>query len=229
MDLPAEILFIVVGVCFPQRALAPSRQASTDLVTKLCHKKDIINLRAVSRKFNEICEPIIYRLLAQEIVTRRHFHLHRAVSSRRMSSILRLIQNGASLTQTDTAGETPLHIASRNDYIAGVETLMRCKGDIDVPTPHGWTALQLAARHGHEEIVDILLRNGADPNICGFHGWTALHYAARSGHRKVVEVLIGAGARIDVLDNDGKSPVHAAQAFGQREVLAIFQCRLMCF
>jgi hypothetical protein len=68
-------------------------------MTKLCHKRDLLNVRAVCRNFNEICEPIIYRFLVQEILTRRHFHLHRAVSSRRMNSILRLIEDGAPVTQ----------------------------------------------------------------------------------------------------------------------------------
>jgi hypothetical protein len=77
-------------------------------MTKLGHKRDLLNVRTVCRNFNEICEPIIYRFLIQEILTRRHFHLHRAVSSRRMNSILRLIEDGAPVTQKNEEGETPL-------------------------------------------------------------------------------------------------------------------------
>lgn len=168
----------------------------------------------MSRNFSEICEPIIYRFLVDEILTRRHFHLHRAVSSRRMNTIVRLIDDGAPVTQENAEGETPLHIASRNGYVAGVEALVRYVKDINAPTSHEWTALQLAARYGHEEVIVIFLQNGADPDIRGFHGWTALHYATRTGHRKAVELLVGAGARIDILDNDQKSPTHLAQTAG---------------
>jgi ankyrin repeat protein len=110
------------------------------------------------------------------------------------------------LTQPNEAGELPLHIASRNNYVAGVEILVQCERSLDMTTPHGWTALQLATRYGYEEIIALLLEKGSDPNISGFHGWTALHYAARFGHRKSVELLVKAGARIDALDNDHKTP-----------------------
>lgn len=75
-----------------------------------------------------------------------------------MNSILRLIEDGAPVTQKNAEGETPLHIASRNGYIAGVEVLIHCNKDIDVPTFHGWTALQLAARYGYDEVIVIFLQ-----------------------------------------------------------------------
>lgn len=212
-----------------QASYAPGQPAGlTDLMTKLCHERDILNVRAVCRDFNELCEPIIYRFLVQEILTRRHFHLHRAVSSRRMNLILRLIEDGAPVTQRNAEGETPLHIASRNGYLAGVETLISCNKDLDMPTSHGWTALQLTARYGHDEVMAIFLQNGADPDIHGFHGWTALHYATRTGHQKAVELLIGAGARVDILDNDQISPIHLAQTAGQRKILDIFNAAILC-
>lgn len=197
-------------------------------MTKLCHERDLLNVRAVCRDFNELCEPMIYRFLVQEILNRRHFHLHRAVSSRRMNSILRLIEDGAPVTQKNAEGEFPLQVASRDGYVAGVEALIRCNKDIDVPTSHGWTALQLAARYGHDEVIVIFLQNGADLDTHGFHGWTALHYATRAGHRKAVELLVGAGARIGILDNDQISPIHLAQTAGQREILEIFNAAVSC-
>jgi ankyrin repeat protein len=52
---------------------------------------------------------------------------------------------GAPAIQQNAAEETALHIASRNNYVAGVEILIQRRMSVDMITSYGWTVLQLAA------------------------------------------------------------------------------------
>lgn len=92
-------------------------------------------------------------------------------------SSLRWIIKRYDINETDTYGNTPLHIS-----------VSQCT-DHNSPIPCKW-----------------LCNNGADINIQNINGQTALHLACYSGFSNCIKDILGTGkCNIDIKDNNGKT------------------------
>ena len=71
-----------------------------------------------------------------------------------------LISAGASLDLQDENGDTPLHVAARNDDYNAVHTYILFGADLDTENNNGETALDIARKSGSRYSVRVILHYG---------------------------------------------------------------------
>lgn len=92
-------------------------------------------------------------------------------------------------------GETPLHIASRKNYVDMVAKLLEHGEDPSVQDAGGNTPLHLASARGFHQTVSLLVTSPlAQLEKLNTEGLTALQVAAESGFINAVRLLLKAGA-----------------------------------
>lgn len=109
--------------------------------------------------------------------------------------------------QTDLAGYTALHYASRNGHLGVCRLLLQRGARCDARTPGGATPLHRASFCGHVAVARLLLAHGADPAAADGDGRTSLHKAAEQGHRELCELLLQhSPALATIADAKGRRP-----------------------
>lgn len=100
--------------------------------------------------------------------------LHEAALQSKDKIVALLIQQGASVNQTDNEQGTPLFWAAwaatlpranTTNVVNTIKILLANKANPNVVTVDGETALHQAAKSGNKEIVSLLLKNGATPSL----------------------------------------------------------------
>ncbi|XP_038027801.1 ankyrin repeat domain-containing protein 39 isoform X2 [Anas platyrhynchos] len=125
--------------------------------------------------------------------------------------VLQLLERRGEPSETDTAGYTALHYASRNGHLGVCRLLLQRGARCDARTPGGATALHRACYCGHLPVVRLLLEHGADPSAADGDGRTGLHKAAECGHRDVCALLLQLDpALAAALDARGRRPCDTA-------------------
>ncbi|XP_035283105.1 ankyrin repeat domain-containing protein 50 [Anguilla anguilla] len=137
----------------------------------------------------------------------------------REDSIRTLLDNGASVNQSDSGGRTLLANAAYSGNLDVVNLLVSRCADLELEDSHGQTALTLAARQGHTKVVNCLIGRGADIDHTDHDGWTALRSAAWGGHSEVVSALLYAGAKVDCADADSRTALRAAAWGGHEDIV----------
>lgn len=152
--------------------------------------------------------------------------LHWAVQADDLETAALLIRAGAKVSAANSAGATPLFLASVNGSAPMVEALLKAGADPNAPlTKTGDTALMLAARTGKIEAVKILLDRGAQVNAKENWGdTTPLMWAVTEHHPDIAKLLIEHGADVNAKSKfvpaasgrgfEGTTPVEAKP--GQR-------------
>jgi ankyrin repeat protein len=134
-----------------------------------------------------------------------------AASQNMLVDTLALLRPGASTSQVDERGRTPLHWAAIRGWVEVVVGLLEIGAEPDFGDNIQRTALSYASEGGHLEVVQVLVSAGAFPNKEDREHRTPLSYAAAKGHNSVVELLIrDARVACDTTDNRGQSPLHWA-------------------
>ncbi|XP_030047623.1 ankyrin repeat domain-containing protein 50 [Microcaecilia unicolor] len=137
----------------------------------------------------------------------------------REDSIRTLLDNGASVNQTDSNGRTLLANAAYSGNLDVVNLLISRGSDLEIEDAHGQTSLTLAARQGHTKVVNCLIGCGSNINHTDHDGWTALRSAAWGGHTEVVSALLYAGAKVDCADADSRTALRAAAWGGHEDIV----------
>ncbi|KAG7458950.1 hypothetical protein MATL_G00226050 [Megalops atlanticus] len=137
----------------------------------------------------------------------------------REESIRTLLDNGASVNQSDSGGRTLLANATYSGNLDVANLLIGRGADLELADSHGQTALTLAARQGHTKVVNCLIGCGANINHSDHDGWTALRSAAWGGHSEVVSALLYAGAKVDCADVDSRTALRAAAWGGHEDIV----------
>lgn len=120
-----------------------------------------------------------------------------ACSKGHCETAVKLIEGGADVNRADTAGMTPLMVASAYNRADLVKGLLGKKANVNARMADtariapGTTALMQAAAKGNVEIVRLLMQNGADIAIKDVGGEDAMAAAERNGKSDVVRVLRG--------------------------------------
>ncbi|KAL4978310.1 ankyrin repeat-containing domain protein [Aspergillus desertorum] len=101
--------------------------------------------------------------------------LHTLVRLKR-HDLLETLLDGASLSASDSKGNTPLLLAVAVFNVSAASLFIECGADLAARDIHGRTALHLAASHSSGAILFMLLKAGADVSATDDAGRIPLHY-----------------------------------------------------
>jgi hypothetical protein len=87
--------------------------------------------------------------------------------------VTRALNNGADINRANSAGDTPLYVASEIGHVEVVRILLENGADINRAESNGQTPLMIAVDSGHLEVVEVLLEYGANLNAETNDGDTA--------------------------------------------------------
>lgn len=127
-----------------------------------------------------------------------------------------LLNRGVDVNTVDSAGNTLVMLAVREDNEALLEQLLLRRARVNVRNRNGDTALRLAAFGGKLSFVQRLVEAGAEVNM---YGWSPLSYAAFNGHTEIVDYLLKRGAEIDAVTENGATALMIAVRNGHRELV----------
>ncbi|KAL9584822.1 MAG: hypothetical protein Q9212_001889 [Teloschistes hypoglaucus] len=133
-----------------------------------------------------------------------------------------LIKMGASLTQMNYDGYTPIHLASQKGHLEAVRLFLDHGVPPDIRDKAGDTPLHLASFRGSMETVGLLLQRGANIMAQNHAGETALHTCLRYlPDEDVVSLLLKRGHKIDVSNARGQTPLHTAARRGHSSIVKV--------
>ncbi|TTI92362.1 Protein TANC1 [Bagarius yarrelli] len=130
-----------------------------------------------------------------------------------------LLEQGATITQPNRKGMTPVYTAVKHGHTQVVELLLQHGAETDTSDKHGRTLLMVAASEGHMTTVDFLLSQGSCITAMDKEGLTPLSWACLKGQKSVVELLVEKGAQIDHADKNGRSPLDLAAFYGDADIV----------
>ena len=129
------------------------------------------------------------------------FHSVKHESSRRTRA---LIEAGASTSQRDLQGWTPLHYAvnrlhrPNDSQVGAIEALLDVPGIVMNPVANdGSQPMWLAAQHGSIPVLEMFASHGADLHDVDSSGFTLLMTAIRHRHIELARHLVDNGAEIE--------------------------------
>ena len=142
------------------------------------------------------------------------------------------------LTKKNKEGKMAIHIATENNHLDVVETLLELGCDIHSLNTTKQTPLHLAAMLGHFELVKFLHEKGAAiskrdklkrtplilvcfKNACfPFYSHNSFK-ACKNGHLKIASYLLRYGADPDEADSSENSCIQYASAFGWKKIIPL--------
>jgi len=128
-----------------------------------------------------------------------------AVSGHHKDVAQLLLDHGANVNSTNTAGWSALFYASDEDM---ADLLIAHGANVNARDSTGVTPLWDVARPELQGVVKVLLAHGADVNTRSRNGDTPLH--AWDISKEMAELLLAHGADINAKNNNGKTPLQAA-------------------
>ena len=132
-----------------------------------------------------------------------------------------LLSLGASCTDLDSHGKSPLHFCRT---ASNAELLLSKGANIDHKDKLGFTAAHSAASMGTEEVLQALINAGAKLNSQDNSSGTPLHCAIERKSHTMAEMLLKAGADINAPDKNGRTPLLVAMNTGRSDlVLFLFE------
>ncbi len=122
-----------------------------------------------------------------------------------------LVNQLVTLDETDSNGNTALHIALRTGCIHNAKWLLAHGANIQQIDNEGSNSLHIAAQGGHIDVLVMLLEQyHLDLDFTNNNGSTALHIAAGEDHLLFVIMLINNEANVSIRDNNGFTPIQVA-------------------
>lgn len=137
-----------------------------------------------------------------------------------------LAQHGYDLNQANTAGEKPIHIATRVANMANVEHL--CEKGVSINEPNSIslkTPLHIAAVYLDIENLRQLVLSGADVNAKNKWGQTPLFSAVANHKIENVMELLQMGSDINERDQFGNTPLFYSALLGDMKMVELLCSR----
>ena len=127
-------------------------------------------------------------------------------------SLVRILAVSATANYRDKNGNTPLHIACKNNYVKVATFLVEqfpTQIDPNIQNHNGNLALHIAC--GKQSIALTKLVSSCDPNVKNHAGNTPLHVACKQEAVQCVKYLVEEkGCDVSVQNNNGELPLHVA-------------------
>jgi uncharacterized protein len=125
--------------------------------------------------------------------------LHYAALNDDVSSITRLVADGAPVNAQDEQGFTPLHLACQQGARKAAEALLAAGADVDVTNTFGNTPLFVAVYHsrGSGSLIQLLRQHGANPVVRNNAGQTPVGLARLIGNFDVAQYFADLPAERD--------------------------------
>lgn len=98
----------------------------------------------------------------EEVDDEKNTILHYSVEKGAYDFVDILVYNGADPNTKNKYGETPVHIASRNDFDEIMELLLEFGGDITIKNNHQRSALNLATTLKSKKVLRVIENSGMD-------------------------------------------------------------------
>ncbi len=151
--------------------------------------------------------------------------LHQAIQQGDDALWRRAVEDGQSLQERDSDGNTPLHLAALWGNTGCVDELLAVGVEVNVVNEVGATPLLYGITD--VGVVRALLHSGADPNIASKLGMTPLLAAVTCGRSyEITTLLLAAGADVHVNREgpwDGGALYRAIQSGDPRTIDLLFQ------
>jgi uncharacterized protein len=144
----------------------------------------------------------------------------RAVKRGKPAEVKALLEAGADPNGYNSSGDTPLHIAARNDLVPVAQLLIDFGAHPKLGRKDDPKALPLddAVNFGKVAMAEFLTRNGGYAPGNTVNGWTLLHRAAEKGNARLVAALIEGGADANEKTDNGSTPLLVAVSRRQADV-----------
>lgn len=108
----------------------------------------------------------------EEIDEKKNTILHYCVEKGAYDFVDALVYNGADPNTKNKDGETPVHLAAKNDMADIMELLLEFGGDVALKNNHQRTALNLATTLKAKKVLKVIENSGMD-------------YSAGAGREKI--------------------------------------------
>jgi ankyrin repeat protein len=106
-------------------------------------------------------------------------------------------QNMSHINKKFEGGNTPLHVAAKEDFCECLQTLIESGANIHAVNNDGNEPIHLAALNGSFDCLKLLVENGSNVNCKGNSMKTPLHFANSNGHLDCSNFLISKGADVN--------------------------------
>ncbi|KAL4089847.1 hypothetical protein QTP88_024802 [Uroleucon formosanum] len=132
-----------------------------------------------------------------------------------------LLDKGTGVCAKDLNGNTPLHLAVRNDDISVIHSLLCRQPQVACEQNHnGDTPMHIACRYGYLECVMKLMEHGATADVVNENLDTPLLVAIKEKHENVaIYLLHNEPGNLDIFNNEGNAPIHVAVQEGLLNVV----------
>lgn len=131
--------------------------------------------------------------------------LHYAMENCGVDIVKLLIENGASVTETDSAGYTPLTLAIHRKKYSVVDLFISNNTSVNAKDRNGKTALMYAVENGDKDVCAKMVAASRPSELAvqDNKGQTALHYAVNGGWVAIATKLVESGMDNTIEDNSG--------------------------
>lgn len=120
------------------------------------------------------------------------------------------------------SGETLLHTATKNNYIAVVELLVTRGADPTTRNALGENVAQLAVRYDYVVVMKLLIeKGGVDVSVSTDRGTTFLHSTVKYNYLNMTKLLLEKGANADAPNAQGITPRAIAARYKYSGILAL--------
>ncbi|KAE8606555.1 hypothetical protein XENTR_v10010777 [Xenopus tropicalis] len=145
--------------------------------------------------------------------------LHKAARAKNQSTLMTLLELGASPDYKDSRGLTPLyHTAMVGGDPYCCELLLHEHAAVGCKDENGWQEIHQACRYGHFQHLEHLLFYGATMGAQNASGNTALHICALYNQDSCARVLLFRGANKEIKNYNSQSPFQVAIIAGNFEL-----------
>ncbi len=151
--------------------------------------------------------------------------LHIAAAVNEADLISFLIIKGADPEIKNRDGDTPIHIAIKNDCMAAAKVLAIVHGDIFSKDAARKTALELALAKG-DEWYGVMI-NQQTGSLRDENGESIVHYFVKTRDEKAIDRCIAIKLELSVKDKDGKTPLALALEHADDDVCARIAAKLI--